>query len=126
MDRRPPRATRTDTLFPYTTLFRSDHPPRPMAQRVGAILWQSFFAAGVAMMVFFAFVDPLMLRDMTFPSMPKTRGVGYTIGIFMFWVATASASLFTWILLRQASRLQRPFPPQRTRTRGAAKASRRV
>src|SRR3546814_3954696 len=25
--RRPPRSTRTDTLFPYTTLFRS-HPPR--------------------------------------------------------------------------------------------------
>src|SRR3546814_9554076 len=24
MFRRPPRATRTDTLFPYTTLFRSD------------------------------------------------------------------------------------------------------
>src|SRR3546814_5139858 len=24
MLRRPPRATRTDTLFPYTTLFRSD------------------------------------------------------------------------------------------------------
>src|SRR3546814_5765229 len=34
MSRRPPRSTRTDTLFPYTTLFRSsdtersfDHPP---------------------------------------------------------------------------------------------------
>src|SRR3546814_1396977 len=28
--RRPPRSTRTDTLFPYTTLFRSrsSHPPR--------------------------------------------------------------------------------------------------
>src|SRR3546814_14407499 len=26
MIRRPPRATRTDTLFPYTTLFRSPHP----------------------------------------------------------------------------------------------------
>src|SRR3546814_13256028 len=25
MSRRPPRSTRTDTLFPYTTLFRSDH-----------------------------------------------------------------------------------------------------
>src|SRR3546814_3019015 len=25
MRRRPPRSTRTDTLFPYTTLFRSDH-----------------------------------------------------------------------------------------------------
>src|SRR3546814_14092852 len=26
MIRRPPRSTRTDTLFPYTTLFRSEHP----------------------------------------------------------------------------------------------------
>src|SRR3546814_9592695 len=26
MIRRPPRSTRTDTLFPYTTLFRSCHP----------------------------------------------------------------------------------------------------
>src|SRR3546814_15938657 len=25
MNRRPPRSTRTDTLFPYTTLFRSPH-----------------------------------------------------------------------------------------------------
>src|SRR3546814_5120109 len=30
MIRRPPRSTRTDTLFPYTTLFRSlPEPPRP-------------------------------------------------------------------------------------------------
>src|SRR3546814_18019988 len=28
MIRRPPRSTRTDTLFPYTTLFRSPLPPR--------------------------------------------------------------------------------------------------
>src|SRR3546814_15358796 len=27
MIRRPPRSTRTDTLFPYTTLFRSHQPP---------------------------------------------------------------------------------------------------
>src|SRR3546814_16052596 len=27
MIRRPPRSTRTDTLFPYTTLFRSDEDP---------------------------------------------------------------------------------------------------
>src|SRR3546814_13022431 len=26
MSRRPPRSTRTDTLFPYTTLFRSRQP----------------------------------------------------------------------------------------------------
>src|SRR3546814_15763161 len=29
MIRRPPRSTRTDTLFPYTTLFRSCPPPKP-------------------------------------------------------------------------------------------------
>src|SRR3546814_13184997 len=29
MIRRPPRSTRTDTLFPYTTLFRSPEAPDP-------------------------------------------------------------------------------------------------
>src|SRR3546814_1217010 len=33
MIRRPPRSTRTDTLFPYTTLFRSTIPsPPPLGQ----------------------------------------------------------------------------------------------
>src|SRR3546814_1407506 len=31
MIRRPPRSTRTDTLFPYTTLFRSALPPAQAA-----------------------------------------------------------------------------------------------
>src|SRR3546814_2120711 len=31
MIRRPPRSTRTDTLFPYTTLFRSAEPVQVMA-----------------------------------------------------------------------------------------------
>src|SRR3546814_4088660 len=35
MIRRPPRSTRTDTLFPYTTLFRSVSGGRP-AQDVGS------------------------------------------------------------------------------------------
>src|SRR3546814_13106998 len=32
MVRRPPRSTRTDTLFPYTTLFRSDAPDADMSE----------------------------------------------------------------------------------------------
>src|SRR3546814_1893394 len=32
MRRRPPRSTRTDTLFPYTTLFRSRGAEDPVAQ----------------------------------------------------------------------------------------------
>src|SRR3546814_8204360 len=34
MIRRPPRSTRTDTLFPYTTLFRSPDPPPPCRPRL--------------------------------------------------------------------------------------------
>ena len=84
-----------------------DPPPRPLAQRLGAILWPSFFAAAVATVVFFIFVDPLTLRDITFPEMDISRHGGYTIAFFLFWSATASSSLFTWILLRPSSRFQR-------------------
>src|SRR3546814_1462848 len=35
MIRRPPRSTRTDTLFPYTTLFRSDQERRRQRQQNG-------------------------------------------------------------------------------------------
>src|SRR3546814_11265733 len=34
--RRPPRSTRTDTLFPYTTLFRSGNGDRVAHQLMGA------------------------------------------------------------------------------------------
>lgn len=91
---------------------RFDHPVRPLSQKLGAILWPSFFAAGVATMVFFAYVDPLALRDMTFPDIPLSRMAGYTLGFFMFWLATAASSLFTWILLRPASRFNNPLPPE--------------
>ncbi|HEU4662756.1 MAG TPA: hypothetical protein VFS55_01865 [Dokdonella sp.] len=66
----------------------------------GAILWPSFFAAGVATMVFFAIVDPLDLATITWPRVALSRELGYTIGFFMFWLCTASASLFTALLLR--------------------------
>src|SRR3546814_2788552 len=36
MIQRPPRATRTDTLFPYTTLFRSVPRPESCASATGA------------------------------------------------------------------------------------------
>src|SRR3546814_12226725 len=38
MIRRPPRSTRTDTLFPYTTLFRSSFELRASAGRFGLFL----------------------------------------------------------------------------------------
>src|SRR3546814_3439760 len=36
MIRRPPRSTRTDTLFPYTTLFRSS--PRALLRELASVL----------------------------------------------------------------------------------------
>src|SRR3546814_2372923 len=36
MIRRPPRSTRTDTLFPYTTLFRSRARPSPISRGAGS------------------------------------------------------------------------------------------
>src|SRR3546814_2526997 len=46
MTRRPPRSTRTDTLFPYTTLFRSvvydrqsQPPPSPAGGSVSTPVW---------------------------------------------------------------------------------------
>src|SRR3546814_15409165 len=49
MIRRPPRSTRTDTLFPYTTLFRSRFPPtgRPEGSvwlfGYGSLIWNPAF-----------------------------------------------------------------------------------
>src|SRR3546814_3042147 len=37
MIRRPPRSTRTDTLFPYTTLFRSEWQPRQLTSAPASI-----------------------------------------------------------------------------------------
>src|SRR3546814_20506458 len=37
MIRRPPRSTRTDTLFPYTTLFRSVSPGPPRQLRAAIV-----------------------------------------------------------------------------------------
>jgi hypothetical protein len=44
----------------------------------------------------------------TFAGAVASRGLGYTIGFFTFWLATASSSLFTWILLRPSSRFNGP------------------
>src|SRR3546814_9345890 len=57
MIRRPPRSTRTDTLFPYTTLFRSDD-----GLRVGR-------GAGNAV------APPVLLQDLHGPVAPPAAGL---------------------------------------------------
>lgn len=84
----------------------TDLPP-PRWQRLlqwGAILWPSFVAAGVATVVFFGFVDPLRLRDISFPGQTISRELGYTLGFFMFWGLAAGSSAVTWYLQRPPRR----------------------
>ncbi|NCT68114.1 MAG: hypothetical protein GXC76_10805 [Rhodanobacteraceae bacterium] len=85
------------------------HAPGPAGrvspiQRAGAVIWPSFFAAGVATTVFFAIVDPLELAAITWPQWEISRPLGYTIGFFLFWSCTCSASLFTTLLLQPPAR----------------------
>ncbi len=81
--------------------FLPPHPARrPLVQRLGTVLWPSFLAAALATGAFFAFVDPLQLRDITFPNHPLSRELGYTAGFFMFWAVNALSSGLTSFLQR--------------------------
>src|SRR3546814_6551039 len=83
MIRRPPRSTRTDTLFPYTTLFRS-HVAMGQA-RLGApfrMLWN-----GLRNLVLSAMI---ILRER--PAMLITTGAG-AMFFAMFWARLAGAEI---------------------------------
>src|SRR3546814_10671130 len=70
MRRRPPRSTRTDTLFPYTTLFRS-------AATLGAILDAPDNDAGIVVVGSSAQFQPQVAIDplIPFAGSPKHWGV---------------------------------------------------
>src|SRR3546814_9829112 len=55
MIRRPPRSTRTDTLFPYTTLFRSFHSLHTLEQSlVESIDFSELLMEGMLSLLLFA------------------------------------------------------------------------
>ena len=72
--------------------------PLPRAQRWGAVIWPSFFSAGVATMVFFALFDPVELARVAWVDIEIDRKTGYTVGFFLFWSLSFFSSLFTSIL----------------------------
>src|SRR3546814_4451187 len=66
MIRRPPRSTRTDTLFPYTTLFRSSLRSRP-----NRTCWMPFCSAQDATSRSIPFISPPCTRYMS-PTWART------------------------------------------------------
>ena len=76
---------------------------------VGLVLWPSFFAACAASVLFFAAVDPLLLRDAG-PHLLATidRNSGYALGFLFFWAVCTLASGVSVFLIRSRRAAERP------------------
>lgn len=82
---------------------------RQLLVDLALVLWPSFLAAGVASLLFFAAVDPQLLRDAgprIFDNL--TREAGYALGFFFFWAIAALASALSVYMIRTARRNGRP------------------
>jgi len=84
-------------------------PPPPANRRrgwgldVALVLWPSFLAACGASLLFFAAVDPVLLRDagpQLFAGLE--REAGYALGFAFFWAIGVVASALTIYLIRTA------------------------
>lgn len=90
--------------------------PEP-ARRIRAVdfalvLWPSFLAACAASLLFFAAVDPAMLRDAgphLFAGLD--REAGYALGFLFFWGVGALASTVSIYLIRTERSAGRADPP---------------
>ncbi len=71
----------------------------PCVQRVSAVLWPSFIAAGIANSFFFTFFDPQdLLYAIDYADMSDTAV--YSIGFFLFWLLTGVSSFMTYYFLK--------------------------
>jgi hypothetical protein len=88
-------------------------PPARRFERmdIGVVLWPSFLAACLASLLFFAAVDPLLLRDAG-PSLFRhiDRESGYALGFVFFWLVSSVASGLSLLLMR-TPRPGKPAPP---------------
>ena len=70
---------------------------------IALVLWPSFLAASAASLLFFAAVDPQLLRD----AGPRifddlNREAGYALGFLFFWAIAALASALSIYMIRTA------------------------
>ena len=70
--------------------------------KIAVLTWISFLAACVSTMIFFAFVDPLVLVE-SFDAL-ESRNAGYAVGFFFFWANGWIAGWFTMRLIRRKRR----------------------
>ncbi len=70
-------------------------------QKIAVLSWITFLAAAVFTMLFFAFVDPLVIVDAIDLTLFESSNAGYAIGFFFFW---ANGWVAGWLTLRLVRR----------------------
>jgi len=81
-------------------------------QKIAVLSWITFLAAAVFTMLFFAFVDPLVIVDAIALDMFESSNAGYAIGFFFFW---ANGWVAGWLTLRLVRR-KRSGPNAQSKT----------
>ncbi|MGD2168095.1 MAG: hypothetical protein PVF63_08310 [Gammaproteobacteria bacterium] len=74
--------------------------------------WASFLAACFGTMLLFAFVDPLMLAEVTEPPLPVSRMTGYALGFFFLWALCLISGALCVYLVRTRHEQSRPQTDQ--------------
>src|SRR3546814_1358239 len=100
MIRRPPRSTRTDTLFPYTTLFRSSlASAQPVRVFVGGFVHRPGAYAGTSMDSILHYIDQAGGID-------PDRGSFLDIEVKRGSTARAKRNLYDFLLLGEMPQIQ--------------------
>ncbi len=81
-------------------------------QKIAVLSWITFLAAAVFTMLFFAFVDPLVIVDAINLELFESSNAGYAVGFFFFW---ANGWVAGWLTLRLIRR-KRSGPNAKSKT----------
>ena len=81
-------------------------------QKIAVLSWITFLTAAVFTMLFFAFVDPLVVVEAIDLELFESSNAGYAIGFFFFW---ANGWVAGWLTLRLVRR-KRSGPNAQSKT----------
>ena len=70
-------------------------------QKTAVLTWISFLTAAAFTMLFFAFIDPLVIVDAINVEFIESRNAGYAIGFFFLW---ANCWISGWLAMRLCRR----------------------
>ena len=74
------------------------------ARAAAIVFWSGFLAAALAMVLCFAFIDPLAIAEGEAPAWWTSRRTVYAVGFFFFWIIGMVAAALCWQLARPGRR----------------------